>query len=342
MDIDFIKGRIKNKEDLPLIEKAFYFATSRLSGIYYSQSETLINNILQTVNTLIDFNADTLTLISCILYETIKIGGSKEQLEKEFGTPIYNIAFTTAKISNYELISTDENQKICLEQLNADSPEDVRALFIKLANNFYSMKTANTEYQKHLARETLDILIPTAERLKLNFIKSKLEDLCLLHLNPQAYNDILNKLNATPDILGDHLNNIKNDILNLLNENKINCTIKCRVKNIYSIYNKLMRGKNWEEIYDILALRIIVDDESQCNKVIELIHSKYAFLPSRFKDYINNPKENMYQSLHTTIIDENNRAYEIQIRTNEMDKTAEVGNASHQAYKKRTLKKENF
>lgn len=342
MNIDIIKGRIKKEEDLPLIEKAFNFANARLSGLYYSQGETLINHILQTVNTLIDFNADNLTLISCILYETIKNGVSREEIEREFGSSISNIAFITYKISGHEFILADENQKNCLEQLKVDSPEDVRALFIKLANNFYTMKTTTSEYQKQLARETLDILIPTAQRLRLNFIKSKLEDLCLLYLNPQVYNDILNKLNATPDILREHLNHIKSDISNLLMENNIDCIIKGRVKNFYSIYNKLMSGKKWEEIYDILALRIIVQDESQCSKVAELIHSKYTFLPSRFKDYINNPKENLYQSLHTTIIDENNRTYEIQIRTNEMNKTAEVGNASHQLYKERTLKKVNL
>ena len=230
MNIDFIKSRIKNKDDLPLIEKAFNFANQRLSGLYDFQGETLINHILQTVNILIDFNADNLTLISCILYETIKNGVSKEELEREFGSSISNITFITSKISSHEFILADENQKFYLEQLNVDSPEDVRALFIKLANNFYNMRTTDNKYQKQLARETLDILIPTAQRLRLNFIKSKLEDLCLLYLNPQAYNDILNKLNATPDILREYLNNIKSDILNLLKENNINCIIKGRVK----------------------------------------------------------------------------------------------------------------
>ena len=340
MNIDYIKNRIKNKDDMPLIEKAFNFANLKLSGLYYSVDETLINHILGIVNTLIDFNADTSTLISCLLYESIKNGVSKEEIEREFGLDISNIAFTTSIINVDNLIQNDENQKRYLEQLNVDVPEDVRTLFIKLADRLYSMKTAKTsdsEYQKRVARETLEILVPTAQRFRLNYIKSRLEDLCLSYLDPQTYNEILSKLNATPEILSIQLNETKKDISNLLSNNGINFVIKGRVKNIYSIYNKLISGKSWDEIYDILALRIILDDESECSKIAELIHSNYMYLSERFKDYINNPKENMYQSLHTTII-HNNRFYEIQIRTNEMHRIAEVGNASHQLYKQKTLR----
>ena len=344
MNFDFIKNRIKNEEDLYEIEKAFNFTNKLLLDTYGVQSELLINHILQVVNTLIDFNADSSTLCGCILYETVKHGIDKKELEKEFGDSIASIAFIASKINSYESVSIDEEQRSYLEQLNVESPEDVRALFIKLATNFYILKQKENLgyiYQTKTARETFDILIPIAERLRLNFIKSKLEDLCLSYLNPEAYNDILNKLNATPDVLKKHLNTTKEDILNLLSKNNITCTVKGRVKNIYSIHNKLMNGKTWEEIYDILALRIIVEDESHCSIVAQLIHSQYSFLPSRFKDYINNPKENMYQSLHTTIIDKNNRFFEIQIRTNEMNKNAEVGKASHQSYKEKTLKKKN-
>ena len=339
MNIDYIKSKIKNKEEISLIEKAFDFFNAKLSDLYFSEKEALVSHILEVVNTLIDFNADALTLISCILYETIKNGVNKKEIEKEFGSTISNIAFTTSIINRHKLIQDDENQKYFLDQLNVDTPEDVRALFIKLADRLYIMKTmknSDNEYQRKVAKETLDILVPTAQRLRLNFIKSKLEDLCLFYLEPQAYNNILSRLNATPEILSEQLINMKKDISNLLSENNIDCTIKNRVKNIYSIYNKLMNGKDFEEIYDILALRIITDDEFQCIKIAELIHSKYTFLPYRFKDYINNPKENMYQSLHTTIV-HNNMFYEIQIRTKQMNKTAEIGSASHQLYKQKNI-----
>ena len=341
MDFNYIKNRIKNEEDIPLIEKAFNFADTKLSGVYYSKNKTLINHILNIVNTLIDFNADKDTLISCLLYETLKNNVKKEEIEKEFGLDISNIVFTASIININDLINDNIKQKYYLEQLNVDNPEDVRAFFIKFADTFNQLKTKkikNLGYQKKLANETLKTLVPTAQRLRLNYIKSKVEDLCLFHLNPEIYNEILNKLNATPDILLTQLNTTKDDISKLLSNNNIKFIIKGRVKNIYSIYSKLMSGKNWDDIYDILALRIILDDEVNCNIVAELIHSNYIYLPERFKDYINNPKENMYQSLHTTIIN-NNRFYEIQIRTNEMNKNAEFGNASHQLYKQKNKSK---
>ena len=151
MNIDYIKNRIKNKDDMPLIEKAFNFANLKLSGLYYSVDETLINHILGIVNTLIDFNADTSTLISCLLYESIKNGVSREEIEREFGLDISNIAFTTSIINVDNLIQNDENQKRYLEQLNVDVPEDVRTLFIKLADRLYILitaKTSDSEYQK--------------------------------------------------------------------------------------------------------------------------------------------------------------------------------------------------
>ena len=345
MEINFIKSRITNEEDLILFDKAYSFAYDKLINRYRTDGKLLINYILQVINTLIDFKADMQTLIGYFLYETLKNGITENEILQEFDEFSLNLALTTLKISSHDFIFEDESQKFYLEQLSGDSPIDVRAILIKLTQSFYNLNKHNPsikEYQIQLANETLNILIPIAKKLRLTFIKSKLEDLCLFHLNPNAYNEILDKLGNTPEELNENLNDFKNNILNLLNYNEINSTIKSRVKNFYSIYNKLMSGKKWEEIYDILAIRIIVDDISLCNKVIELIHSKYTFLPSRFKDYINNPKENMYQSLHTTIIDEDGKTYEIQVRTPEMNITAEIGSASHQLYKERTLKKEIF
>ena len=337
MDINYIKNRVKDENSIPLIDKAFSFADEKLKGIYFSKKEPLINYVLGITNTLIDFNADSDTLVSSILFETIKNGVSKEKIEKEFGKDISDISSIAARINIDNNVG--ECNKTFLDKLNADSQEDVRGLFINLASSFYSiqsMNKRNSNYKKKVAREALDVLVPTAQRLRLNYIRSKLEDLCLSVLEPDVYNDILNKLNAPVDALMDDLNSMKRDISELLNENKINFIIKGRVKNIYSIYNKLASGKQWDEIFDVLALRIIVEEDSECSKVAEIIHSKYIYLPERFKDYINSPKENMYQSLHTTIIGNGNRFYEVQIRTNEMNKTAETGNASHQVYKEKT------
>lgn len=338
MNIDEILEKIKKKEDIPLIEKAYSFANVRLSNINHIDGKPLMQHILAIVNTLLDFNADNLTIISALLYETLNYGISKEEIEKAFDNSVGNIAFSIATINNLEHYNSNDYEAYLKETL-IDSPEDVRSLFIKLAERFFvlqNMEKVPEQYQKKIASETLNVLVPTASRLGLNFIRSKLEDLCLYYLEPQIYNEILRKLNGTPNTLITHLNSMKKSISDLLAENNINCVIKGRVKNVYSIYNKLCRGKSWEDIYDILAIRILTDDEADCVQIAELIHSKYKPISSRFKDYISNPKENMYQSIHTTIVGEDNRFYEIQIRTYEMNKNAEKGNASHHLYKIRS------
>lgn len=334
MNIDNILSRVEKKEDLLLIIKAYSFANRRLSNINYIDGKSLMQHILEVVNTLLDFNADNQTIISCLLYETLNYGILKEEIEKEFDNMIANIASGIVIINKLEH-SNGNNFEIYLKETLVDSPENVRSLFIKLAERFYDMQNIQNipnQCQKNIARETLNILVPTASRLGLSFIRRELEDLCFYYLEPEIYNEILRKLNGTPSILSTYLNNMKKEIYDLLTENNIDCVIKCRVKNIFSIYNKLCRGKTWEEIYDILAIRILTENKTDCDKIVQLIHSKYTPVPSRFKDYINNPKENMYQSIHTTIIGEDNRFYEIQIRTFEMNKTAEKGSASHRLY----------
>ena len=180
---------------------------------------------------------------------------------------------------------------------------------------------------------------PIAHRLGINAIKSELENLCLYYLKPQVYNDILAKLEDTTEELQDYLNSMKDSISNLLKDNDMKFEIKGRVKSVYSIYNKLNNGKKWEDIYDILALRVFVETEADCYATIGLIHSKYRPVQNRFKDYIAIPKENMYQSLHTTVFGEGGRFYEVQVRTYEMDEIAEKGIASHWSYKEKGTKK---
>lgn len=337
MNIDEILAKVKKKEDIPLIKKAYSFADGRISNINYIDGKPLMQYILAIVNTLLDFNADNLTIISTVLYETLNYGISKEEIEKEFNASVASVASGIVTINRLERYNSNDFETYLKETL-MDSPENVRSLFIKLAERFYDMQTMQNfpeQCQRKIASETLNILVPTASRLGLNFIRSKLEDLCLYYLEPEIYNEILKRLNGTPSILSTYLNSMKKNISDLLAENNMNCVIKGRVKNVYSIYNKLCSGKSWEDIYDILAIRILTEDKTDCVRIAELIHSRYRPVSPRFKDYINNPKENMYQSIHTTIVGEDNRFYEIQIRTYEMNKNAEKGSASHRLYKER-------
>lgn len=337
MNINELLKRIKTEEEILMIKKAYIFASEKLDNINSHNGKSLMQHVLLIINTLLDFNADSLTIISAMLYETINYGYSKEEIEKEFGHSIATIASDTALINKLECYSPSEYEKY-LKGILKETPENVRSLFIKLAERFYIMQTMekfSEQYQKKLAESTLNVLIPTANRLRLNFIKSKLEDLCLYYLEPQIYTEISEKLNATSEDLKGYLKNMQIAISNLLTENNIDFVLKSRVKNFYSIYKKMCSGKTFEDIYDILAIRILTPKENDCTKIIQLIHSKYKNIPSRYKDYIHNPKENMYQSIHTTIIGEDNRFYEIQIRTNEMNKNAEKGSASHNLYKKK-------
>jgi len=358
MNIEYILKRIENKDDISLIKKAYIFLYETLLEVDHPNKNEVINNILEVTNILIDFNSDIKTIISSIIYETLNHGITKQIIEKRFDIEIANTSYKVFVLNNLELkynSDIDDNSDIYdedryndipyikyLKELDYDRKEDVSTLFIILAKRYYTIKLMDkesSEYIKDIANDTLNTLIPTAAKLRLGAIKSKTEDLCLYHLQPIAYDYILNNLEDTPENLEIYLNQMKENISKILIENNINFIIKSRVKSIYSIYNKLASGKEWNEIYDILAIRILVEKESDCQKIANLIHSKYQYLPSRLKDFISNPKENMYQSLHTTIIGEDKRFYEIQIRTHQMNKTAEIGPASHYLYKIKQLKK---
>ena len=214
--------------------------------------------------------------------------------------------------------------------------EDVRVIILKLADRLHNMRTLwalSEKRQKANAKETLDIFTPIAHRLGINTIKSELEDLSLRYLKPDAYYQIVEKLNKTKVERDNYIVEMMDSVSKLLNEHNIKHEIKGRSKSIYSIYKKLDKGKSFNEIYDLLALRVFVDTEAECYQVLGLIHSKYRPIPKRFKDYIAMPKTNMYQSLHTTIFGIDGQLFEIQIRTYEMDKVAENGIASHWSYK---------
>ena len=240
------------------------------------------------------------------------------------------------KINKIKFSSVSEQMAANQRKILVGLSEDVRVIIIKLADRLHNMRTLyvlSEEKQKRKARETLEILTPVAHRLGINKIKSELEDLSLRYLKPDAYYDIVEKLNKKKTERDESVGKMLNEVSNLLNEHNIKHEIKGRSKSIYSIYNKLNKGKKWEDIYDILALRVLVDTEQECYLALGLIHSKYKPVPKRFKDYIAMPKTNLYQSLHTTVFGVDSSLFEIQIRTYEMDKIAEYGIASHWSYK---------
>ena len=343
MTIESLIKRIKNPDDIPSIKKAYNYAETNLAFKKRKNGESVISHSLEVANILIDLNVDLNTIIGAILHELLEYSNlTVDDISKEFGNEIAIICESVNRINKLELMDDSENSAIYLRKVLVGMCEDVRVLFIKLADRLHNMRTMDCctkEHQKKVANETLNVLIPIAHRLGINSIKSELENQCLYYLKPEVYHDILEKLNDTVDELNEYLLQMKESISNLLKENDLQFEIKGRVKSVYSIYNKLSNGKKWEDIYDILALRVFVQTESDCYAAMGIIHSKLRPIQSRFKDYIAVPKENMYQSLHTTVFGEGGRLYEIQIRTYEMDEIAEKGLASHWSYKEKGTKK---
>lgn len=338
-----LEERLKKRENYKEIKKAYEYAYNEHKGMKRLTGDDFITHPLEVTKILLDLNVDDTTLIAALLHEVINNGNKTyEDLKEDFGEEVAMIVNSVSKINKLELPDNNESSVIYLRKILVGLAEDVRVLYIKLADRLHNMRTnwaINPLKQKEKANETMSVLVPIAHRLGINSIKSELENLSLYYLKPNVYNDILEKLNNTVSELNDYLEEMKESIIELLTDAGIKFEIKGRVKSVYSIYNKLNNGKKWDNIYDILALRIFVNTEAECYQVIGLIHSRFRPMPKRFKDYIASPKENMYQSLHTTVFGVEGKVFEIQVRTYEMDEIAEKGLASHWSYKEKGTKK---
>ena len=337
--MDKIKTYITDENELSVIDKAYKYAYEKHFGQKRLTGEEYIIHPLNVAYILTRISADYETLSAALLHDVVEdCGVSVSEIEESFGHNIAILVDGVTKINKLNLSGTTEalinNQRKILVGLS----EDVRVIIIKLADRLNNMQTLfvhSEKKQKETARETLDILTPIADRLGINSIKQDLEELCLRYLKPDEYYDIVEKLNATKAERDNSVAKMIESVSDLLNKHDIKHEIFGRSKSIYSIHKKLEKGKRFSEIYDLLALRILVDTEQDCYQALGIIHSKFRPKPKRFKDYIAMPKTNMYQSLHTTVFGIDGQLYEIQIRTYEMDRVAEYGIASHWSYKEK-------
>ncbi len=338
-----IKENIKDTEELLKIKEAYQFALEKHKGMKRLTGEDFITHPLHVAKIVNSLNVDATTIIGALLHEVMNNGETGlDEIEEKFGDTVATIVDSITKINKLELVDDSESSAIYLRKVLVGLATDVRVLFIKLADRLHNMRTnyaINPKKQKQKAYETMAVLIPIAHRLGINSIKSELENLCLYYTKPDVYNDILEKLNETQKELSDSLEEMQESITNILTEQGLKFKIKGRVKSVHSIYNKLSNGKKWNEIYDILALRVILETVSDCYLAVGLVHAKYRPIPKRFKDYIAMPKANMYQSLHTTVFGVDGHLFEVQFRTYEMDEFAEKGMASHWSYKEHGTKK---
>ena len=326
-----------NVENLKLIRRAYdyaykkHFSQKRITGDDY------ITHPLNVAWILTGVNADSHAIAAALLHDTIEDSDSTyEEIKDLFGEDIAKIVDGVTKINRLKFQSDSEQMAANQRKILVGLSEDVRVLIVKLADRLHNMRTLyvlSEAKQKRKAKETLEILTPVAHRLGMYKLKSELEDLSLRYLNPTAYYEVVEKLNLKKTERDEAVGAMLEEVSNLLTEHNINHEIKGRSKSIYSIYNKLNKGRKFEDIYDILALRVFVNTEQECYLALGLIHSKYKPVPKRFKDYIAMPKTNLYQSLHTTVFGIDGQLFEIQIRTYEMDKIAEYGIASHWSYK---------
>ena len=331
------KTYITDEEQLQFIERAYLFAKEKHTGQYRKTGEDYIIHPLNVAMILTTIYADYETIAAGFLHDVLEdCDCTPEEMEEKFGAEVTKLVQGVTKLSKIHFSTENDYLIDYYKKIIVGMSEDVRVIIIKLADRLHNMRTlwaTPPDRQKVKAKEALEILAPIAHHLGIHKIKSELEDLALRYLKPDVFYDIAEKLNKTKLERDRTVVEMQKEVSDLLTEHHINHEIKGRAKCIYSIYNKLNKGKKFSDIYDLLALRILVHTEQECYLALGIIHSKFRPLPKRFKDYIAMPKPNMYQSLHTTVFGIDGYLFEIQIRTYDMDEVAENGIASHWAYK---------
>lgn len=331
-------------EEIEKIEQAFLFAKKLHDGQYRISEEPYIIHPVEVAKILVDLKADTNTIIAAFLHDLLEDTDTKpEEIEERFSTDVLNLVQGVTKLGRLQFKSTEERQAENFRRMFIAMANDVRIIFLKLADRLHNMRTLNfmaANKQQKIAQETLDIFAPLANRLGIGRIKAELEDLSLRYLHPDKYYEIAQLVaqkkaerELTVKLLIDKISQeVKNS--------GINAHITGRAKHYYSIYSKMERlNVAFHDLYDITAVRVLVDTEKECYEVLGIIHSQFKPIPGRFKDYIAMPKGNLYQSLHTSVIGPRSKPLEVQIRTWTMHEIAEYGVAAHWKYKEKGSKK---
>lgn len=329
---------LSRPEHLDFIRKAFDFAYDKHEGQMRKSGEPYIGHPVQVAMTLSEYRVDPSTIVAGLLHDILEdTDATYAEVKTLFGEEIADIVegLTKLHLLHYEGTKASEqvrnHQKMVLAMA-----KDIRVIFVKLADRLNNMRTLSHldhERQIRISRETLDIFAPIAHRLGMYRLKAELEDLAFKYLYPEEYQEIARLIKDKKGSREADVQTMEKEIEDLLNGENLHFHISGRIKNIYSTYRKMqIKNLEFDEIQDLLAIRIIVDTISDCYRAIGIVHSKFVPVPGRFKDYIAMPKPNMYQSLHTTVVF-HGKIYEIQIRTNEMDEIAEKGVAAHWAYK---------
>jgi guanosine-3',5'-bis(diphosphate) 3'-pyrophosphohydrolase len=341
MHIEGFITKLKNLQpglDEELIRRAYTFAERAHQGQTRESGEPYLAHCLRVATTLAEHNLDTATIAAGLLHDVAEDTGMEiSQVKGEFGDGIAGLVDGVTKISGLRFQSREEQQVSNFRKMLLSMAKDIRVILIKFADRLHNMQTLehlDKDRRIRIALETREVYAPLAHRLGMAKIKTKLEDLSLKFLDPEGYEILVNKLASKRRQSEDYLDSVKKPLVSLLRKEGIEAEITGRTKHITSIYRKI-KSQNLplEKIYDLMAIRVITKTEAECYQILGLIHTLWTPVQERFKDYIATPKSNMYQSLHTTVVGPKGEMVEIQIRTEEMHRTAEYGIAAHWLYK---------
>ena len=325
--------------NVELVEKAYHFAEEAHAGQKRKSGEPYFIHPRTVAGILADLMLDAPTIAAGLLHDTVEDceNVTLEVIEKEFGQEVALLVDGVTKLKRLDFTSRVEQQAESIRKMILAMSKDIRVVLIKLADRLHNMRTLKSqppESQKRIAQETLDIYAPIAHRLGVYKIKQELEDLCLRYLDPEGYQNLIVKVGMKRAEREANIRAVISTLSDKIKEMNIHYEIDGRPKHFYSIYRKMvLQHKPFEQIFDLIAIRVLVDTVQDCYAVLGIVHTLWKQVPNRFKDYISTPKPNMYQSLHTTVVGENGMPFEVQIRTYEMHRIAEYGIAAHWRYK---------
>ncbi len=334
-------------EDREILLSAYRYAEMQHEGQKRASGEPYFTHPCAVAEILIDLGMDTPSIAAAFLHDVIEdTNATAEDIRTYFGSEILTLVDGVTKLDKIRYASHEEEDAENFRKIFVAMANDVRVIIIKLADRLHNMRSLNflsNERQQRIAKETLEIFTPLAGRLGISQIKCELEDLCLKYLDPEAYEYLVTNIHQKLEQRHNMVDFVVNELKTLLDESGIDGEVFGRPKHFYSIYRKMKNyGKTLDQIYDLSAVRVIVETIDECYEVLGKIHKQWKPVPGRIKDYIATPKRNMYQSLHTTVVTNFGQFFEIQIRTREMHEMAEFGIAAHWKYKEQKISETGF
>ena len=326
------------KVDGKTIHAAFDYALKMHGAQARESGEPYVVHPLKVAEILADMEMDQTTIVAALLHDCIEdTKASYDNIEQTFGADVARLVDGVTKLDGIEFRTKDEQKAESLRKMFFAMAKDIRVVIIKLADRLHNMRTlkfCNEAKRVRTAKETIEVYAPLANRLGINSIKWELEDLCLRYLDPESYYDLVDRVSMRRQERMEAIDHIIDKLRKALDDANIKADITGRPKHFYSIYKKMKKkGLSFEQIYDLIAVRVLVNTKEDCYAVLGIVHSLWKPMPGRFKDYIARPKANGYQSLHSTLLGDQGMPFEVQIRTHEMHRVAEYGVAAHYKYK---------